>query len=88
MQFTVRFEDIVWPERCPALGTSLEYAAGRGRLDPRVTASFDRIDSSKGYVPGNVQVISLLANVLKYRDTTPAELRSVADWLDSITKGK
>lgn len=51
--FTITLADIVIPDRCPVLGT------------PLVTPSVDRIDPDKGYVPGNVRVISMRANVLK-----------------------
>lgn len=80
MPFTLRFEDIEWPERCPALGTLLEYAGSAGQRDPRVTPSFDRIDSSLGYVRGNVQIISQAANMIK-NQFSPREIRLVADWL-------
>mgnify|MGYP007075817688 CR=1 FL=1 len=40
--------------------------------------SLDRIDSSKGYIKGNVWVISLRANRIK-NDSTPQELRLIAD---------
>jgi hypothetical protein len=40
--------------------------------------SLDRIDSSKGYVKGNIWVISLRANRIK-NDSTPQELRLIAD---------
>ena len=52
-------KDIVIPERCPYLGIFLERGNGR-MIDS--SPSLDRIDSSKGYIPGNVQVISLRAN--------------------------
>lgn len=43
--------------------------------------SLDRIDSSKGYIKGNVWVISLRANRIK-NDSTPDELRLIADKVD------
>lgn len=40
-------------------------------------ASLDRIDNSKGYVRGNVMVISLRANAIK-NNATAEELTAVA----------
>jgi hypothetical protein len=51
---------------------------GDYRLDP-AGASLDRIDHQKGYVPGNVRVISLRANLLR-KDMTCHELRALADF--------
>jgi hypothetical protein len=51
---------------------------GHYRHDP-AGASLDRIDRSKGYVPGNVRVISLRANLLR-KDITHRELRALADF--------
>lgn len=56
-------DNISTPEKCPILGIVLEYCA-RGINNP-AAASPDRIDNSKGYIPGNVQVISFRANELK-----------------------
>ena len=81
--FSIRYEDIVWPEFCPALGTRLDYSAGRQGhqlRDPRIVPSFDRLDNSKGYEPGNVVVISLAANSIK-NEYTADEVLAVAAWL-------
>jgi hypothetical protein len=43
----------------------------------RTAASLDRIKNSRGYVPGNVLVISLRANLLKGQATL-AELQKIA----------
>jgi hypothetical protein len=62
-EFNLDREDIIIPEFCPYLGTRLTFHKMKGHLDSH--ASVDRIDSSKGYVKGNVEVISYRANVMK-----------------------
>lgn len=80
-KFEVDFEDIKFPERCPVLGTPLHYLKrGRSRSDANKTPSFDRIDSTKGYVKGNVAVISLRANTLK-NNATVDELKSIIRYM-------
>lgn len=56
---TLTKEDIVIPKRCPVFGIPLFFTEGR-RTDN--TPSLDRLDNSKGYVPGNVAVVSWRAN--------------------------
>lgn len=47
--------------------------------------SLDRIDSSRGYVKGNIWVISLRANRIK-NDSTVEELRLIADKVEQKLK--
>lgn len=62
-EFSLKRSDLPpLPEFCPILGVPL--AKYRGKLTKN-SYSLDRVDNSKGYVPGNVQVISMWANVLK-----------------------
>jgi hypothetical protein len=79
-EFSITAEDIPdFPEYCPILGMRLEVAeAGRGFASPN-SPSLDRIDSSLGYVPGNLQVISNRANWLK-GDSTLQELILLGRW--------
>lgn len=66
--------DFEIPKRCPVLGIVLQVGTGRpGDGSPEL----DRIDVRKGYVPGNIMVISRKANSMK-RDATLAELRRFA----------
>ena len=48
--------------------------------------SLDRIDSSRGYVKGNIWAISLRANRIK-NDSTVEELRLIADKVEQKLKG-
>lgn len=66
MEFTIQKEDIILPERCPYFDVPFLP------LDKRWGYSLDRIDSSKGYIPGNVEVISRLANTMKNNATADA----------------
>jgi hypothetical protein len=72
-------ENINLPDICPMLGVPLIYKLySNGKADG-CQASLDRIDSTKGYVKGNVQIISLRANILK-RDATLEELAALGIW--------
>lgn len=66
--FDITPEDIVIPKRCPILGIPLvlpreRAEAATGFIDE--SPSLDRIDNEKGYVRGNVWVISWRANRIK-----------------------
>lgn len=63
MEFSLNRGDVVWPTHCPLLGIELVYSSFNTSNDN--SPSLDRIDSSKGYIPGNVWVISNKANRMK-----------------------
>ena len=73
LEFNIELADVVIPTHCPVLGIPL--ALGDGGVTPG-SPSLDRIDNSRGYVKGNVRVISHRANSLK-TDATFAELKAV-----------
>jgi len=62
LDFNLVKEDILLPTHCPILG--IELVKGT-KDDYSKTYSLDRINNSKGYIVGNVQVISMLANSMK-----------------------
>jgi hypothetical protein len=78
LEFSLTKEDVEWVEICPVFGVKLEYGVGVGPKP--LSPSLDRIDSSKGYVKGNVQILSNKANVMKH-NATPEELIQFAEWI-------
>ena len=70
LHFSIGHEDIMVPSVCPALGIRIKVGKRRSGSSP----SLDRVIPCRGYVPGNVRVISDKANRLK-SNLTPAELR-------------
>lgn len=76
-EFDLDVADIRIPVTCPILGIPLERGIGK-RHDGSPT--LDRIDPSKGYVRGNVAVLSHRANLYK-NDGTSEEHRKIAAWM-------
>ena len=67
LEFNLDECDIIIPEVCPLLDIPLYVENGViGDHSP----SLDRIDSSKGYIKGNVWVISARANAIKSNATS------------------
>lgn len=64
-------------ERCPVFSKSLKYGGGSAT---DMSPSLDRIVPTKGYVKGNVQIISNLANQMK-SSASAQELIQFADWI-------
>jgi len=87
LEHSLVLEDIQTPEVCPALGILLDYSIGvrvkKGKPLPNGKATLDRIDNSRGYVPGNVITISWRANLLK-RDASMEELRKLVDFYAKV----
>ena len=75
-------EDIKVPIFCPILDIKLEFHFGQGAGGKPSSPSLDRIDNTKGYIKGNVQVISHLANQMK-STATKEQLVKFADWIKS-----
>ena len=79
IEFSINFGEITFPTHCPILGIELDYFSIDGRKEN--TPSFDRKDPSKGYVKGNVFIISWRANRIK-NDGTADEHRQISDWMN------
>lgn len=76
LEFTIEESDIIVPTYCPYLGIELVNTRPRGD-SRRDIASLDRIDPTKGYIKGNIEVISWLANTMK-NNATPELLVNFA----------
>lgn len=77
LPFTISPEDIAVPKFCPVFGMLLVVSNGSGSDS---SPSLDAIDPSKGYVKGNVQVISNLANRMK-NSASKEQLVAFANWV-------
>lgn len=80
IEFSISRDDIVIPDTCPVLGIPIKFDPATPRSDQ--TPTLDRLDPSKGYVPGNVVVMSWRANRLK-SDALPDEVARIAQFVAS-----
>jgi hypothetical protein len=80
LPFNIELDDIVIPERCPLLGIKIESTEVRNSPN---NPSLDKIIPEKGYIKGNVWVISNRANTLK-NDATLQELQTL---VENLSKG-
>jgi hypothetical protein len=72
--FSLRMRDVTVPEFCPVLGLPLAHATGHS-CD--TSPALDRIRPERGYVPGNILVVSDLANRIK-ANASPDQIQRVA----------
>jgi len=87
IKFNLNFDDIEIPEYCPILGIKLDKTWGGVEQTNKQRAnkcSLDRIDSKKGYIKGNVIVISYRANMIK-GDGSADEHRAIAKYINNET---
>lgn len=77
LDFNISEDDIVIPDVCPVFGFPLTINKDHQKSN---SISLDRINPKLGYVKGNLQVLSHLANTMK-QNATPEELHKFADWV-------
>jgi hypothetical protein len=78
--FDINYTDVIVPEYCPILNIKLEPNQEGTKRYSKNSPSLDRINPELGYVKGNIQVISHLANVMK-NCATKEELKVFANWV-------
>ena len=80
--FSITEEDIIIPINCPVLNEPLEkiFKPTGKRGAAAYAPSLDRIDNTKGYEKGNIQVISYKANSMK-NSASPKQLLRFAYWV-------
>jgi len=82
IDFNIEPDDIIVPKKCPVLGIPLKMntmAAGDN------SATVDRINPNKGYIKGNIVVISHRANKIK-SNATCEEIKKTYKWLKKLNK--
>lgn len=72
--------ELSFPITCPVLGIPMAFNSGQPKDN---SFSLDRIDSSKGYEPGNVVVVSTRANKLK-SDATLQEMKMLVEYYSTL----
>lgn len=83
LPFELTRDDIAIPDRCPVLGIPIGLQPG---TPGDASAELDRIDNAKGYVPGNVIVVSRRANRIK-NDATIEELHRISSFYAGLMAG-
>jgi hypothetical protein len=82
VDFNIEIGDIIIPKRCPVLGLPLKMNSGTPRDD---SATIDRINPNKGYIKGNIVVISHRANKIK-SNASCAEIYKTYKWLKKLNE--
>lgn len=73
LDFNLVPSDIIIPDKCPVFKTKFV-------IGTQYAASLDRINPDKGYIKGNIQVLSVRANLLK-NNATIEELEQIIKFM-------
>lgn len=77
LDFNIELIDIIIPNICPVLGIEIKQNIGKsGDFSP----SLDRVDNGKGYIKGNIRVISHKANSIK-RDGKLEDFKMIINYI-------
>jgi hypothetical protein len=77
-EFTITPEDIICTGYCPVTGVKLDLETNK----LNTSMSLDRVDNSKGYIPGNVVVVSRWANLRK-SDMTLGDVQRLLAYMEN-----
>lgn len=78
---TITEKDLIFPDQCPYLKVPFIDR------DPKYGYSIDRIDPTKGYTSDNIQIISRLANAMKFNATPKEMVQFATSVLELHTQG-
>ena len=84
IEFTITKNDINIPDKCPLLDVPFSNTYENPDDNRDYVPSLDRIDNTKGYVVGNVWVISFLANRMKNTATKEQLITFCKNYKDII----
>ncbi|MGZ2448490.1 hypothetical protein ACVIRO_001244 [Rhizobium ruizarguesonis] len=84
VQFSISKVDLIFPERCPVLDIPLFRSRGKPTDN---SPTLDKIIPERGYVPGNIQIISYRANRIK-NNATVDELQRIAAYMLSLSQSR
>jgi hypothetical protein len=84
LEFSIMVADLLpLPTHCPIFRTVLDYGGGKGKGYNPNAASVDQIIPSRGYVKGNIAIMSRRANSIK-NDGTADEHIAIAMWMKRV----
>lgn len=78
LPFDLIAEDLIFPHKCPVLDIELDYSTNLVHSKNKPT--IDKIIPELGYIKGNIQIISMLANQMK-SNATNEELIKFAEYV-------
>jgi len=96
LDFSLRTKDIrkLLSSHCPILGikyelnkTGLKWGNKKGQNNWATSLSVDRIDNNKGYIQGNIILVSSMANAIK-NQATPDQIQEVATFYKKLYNEK
>ncbi len=76
-------ELLIKTEKCPCCKKNIDLLNKKQRIN--TSPSIDKLIPDKGYTVNNISLICWRCNNLK-RDSSPSELRMIADWIEKRMK--